>query len=100
MPALMPVSLTRPFYLLLRYPLKHRGLHRVAYNHRIGKAANALPSHNGIKPSIYLGGATMARELSRTFDQAMLSAWQDELRGIRNPALSESAYGEGGETIF
>jgi hypothetical protein len=97
----MPVSLTRPFYLLLRYPLKNRGLHCVAYSHRIGKAVNALPSHNGIKPSIYLGVATMARELSHTLIKpCMLSAWQDELRVIRNLALSESAYGESGETMF
>ncbi len=31
----------------------------------------------------------MARELSRTFDQAMLSAWQDELRGTCNPILGD-----------
>jgi hypothetical protein len=39
--------------------------------------------------AITIGGKTMNAGSIRTFDQAILSAWQDELKATRNPSIKQ-----------
>jgi hypothetical protein len=54
----------------------------------MGKLPTILPSHK-LDRAITIEGSTMSQEPSRTLDQAVLAAWQDELKATCNPSIKQ-----------
>jgi hypothetical protein len=64
----------------------------------MGNPSKVLPSANRNR-AITIGGSTMRQAPTRTFDQALVSAWHDELKATRNPSIKHQCLQQQGELL-
>jgi hypothetical protein len=64
----------------------------------IAKPPTTLLSNNHDR-AITIGGSTMRQAPTRTFDQALVSAWHDELKATRNPSIKHQCLQQQGELL-